>query len=181
VVGGIPIRLADDEVVHFRGGHGDVAEGIVVDRHVAGGAEEAHHDGAPLGAGFLGVVGRRERLRARVAERLLRVPGGLAESVQLLGRVEGVVRLARVEELLRAGLVEVQPFGLPVRTGRSADVDALIPFDAQPPQVVDDFRDGRLVVAGAVGVFDPQQERPAGLAGDELIFVSGSTVSSNRS
>src|SRR5712692_10454252 len=89
--------------------------------------------------------------------RLRRLPLGL----KFLRRAIAMIGGAACQQLLRVLLVQVAPFGLPVRTVRPAHIGALLPVDAQPPEI---FQNRLLVLyrrAGAVGVLDTEEERPA--------------------
>ena len=53
--------------------------------------------------------------------------------LQSLGRTEATKRVTAVEQHARVLLVDFEPFALPVRAVRPADVGPLIPTEAEPP------------------------------------------------
>jgi hypothetical protein len=59
---------------------------------------------------------------------------------------------------------------------RAAYVGAFVPLQAQPVQAVDQLLLGLGVVASAVGVFDAQDELPAGLAGQQVVVQGGAAA-----
>jgi hypothetical protein len=96
VVGREAVLLADDEVVEFLVGEGDLAQHLVVDGDVGLGEPKRRTWGSDLraleGGGVVVAPG------PAVDEGLLLRLGGLAHRAEFLGRVEGGVGEARVDE-----------------------------------------------------------------------------------
>ncbi len=92
---------------------------------------------------------------------------GLPALVELLGGAVAAVGVALGQQPLGVLAVDVEPLGLPVRPVRAADVGALVPVEAEPPQVLEHARDGLLGHAARVGVLDAQHERAAVVAREQ--------------
>jgi hypothetical protein len=72
-----------------------------------------------------------------------------------------VICVAAGEQALGRCAVAIQALRLKIRGVRTADVGALIPRQAQPPQAVEDPRDHVGRRALRIGILDPQDERAA--------------------
>ena len=85
--------------------------------------------------------------------------------LDLLGGGEGLVQVARRQQLGGHLLVQVHALGLAVGLMRAALTHTLVPVQAQPGQGVQDGVEGLLGVTGGVGVLDPEDEGATGMAG----------------
>src|SRR5699024_1942468 len=101
---------------------------------------------------------------AVVAERRI-AAGGPVAGLDLFVRRGRLVDVA-------AGLVLVDDLGvdltalrLTVASSAPADLDALVPVQAQPFQGLDDLAEALLGVPSGVGVLDPEDELPTGVLG----------------
>ena len=150
----------------------------VVDRdHAVLGDLQSDHMG--LKSGSLGRFGRRDVPAATVVARDLaaRLLRGAHLREALLG-AEAKVRRAVGDERRRALLIEGEPFGLHVRSGRPALARALVPVDAHPVEAVVDAVDRARDEPLLIGVLDPQDELPFGIvAGEEVVVERGTHAS----
>jgi hypothetical protein len=103
------------------------------------------------------------RRRAVTAIRLL------AQGLQFLLRVEGIVGRARVHQFLGVLAIEITALGLPVRAVVAPHLRPLVVRKPRPRQRVDDVRFRVFHVALLIGVFNPQQKFPVVLAGNEIV------------
>src|SRR5262249_2675158 len=164
-----------------------IADDIGLEPHVA--AHEVGEDDvgprrdAKADRGTL--AGRDARLRLLDAETAARAGVACRTSgrqrllsirLELRGRAEAVVRVLRGQELLRVGLIQMQPLGLAIGTARSPDVRPLVPIEPQPPQIAHDRRLGFARRSADVGVLDPQNEGAALPAGEEPVEQRGPRV-----
>src|SRR5581483_6761058 len=99
-----------------------------------------------------------------------------AIGLERLGAAEAVVRVAIGEELRGVGLIQVEAFGLPIRTVRTAGVWPFVPVEAEPPEIAHDraLRFARRPLG--VGVLDPQDERAILIAGEQPVEERGARV-----
>ena len=95
--------------------------------------------------------------------------GLLAQCVQLLGRVEGVVGPSVADQLLRVGQVDGFALALAVGGVRASDADSFVDLYAAPFQALDDVLLGPWDETLAVGVFDAQQEVATVVAREEVV------------
>jgi hypothetical protein len=109
--------------------------------------------------------------RARTVLRLRAVLGAqaLAHGLQLGGRVEGVVGVAVVDELLGVLAIPRGALALAVRTGCAARAGAFVVGQAAPVERAHDVVLGLLDEAFAVGVFDAEDELAAAPARQQVI------------
>ena len=114
----------------------------------------------PLGA----LCSRQMPAGSRVARRLARHALQLARQLQFLRRAVAGVGLAVRRQLLEQGSVEFAALRLGVRGRRAADLRPLIPVQAQPPHVRDQFIAKTHLATLDIRVFDAQDEAPAALA-----------------
>ena len=133
------------------------------------GHRQAHHMGF-AGRHALAYFGRRKRLAAaivarRLARRLLLSTHGL----EAFGRAEAAERPAALEQLLGMATVDVEPFALPIRAVVAPDIRPFVPLDAGPAQRLEDGRLGSRRAAGAIGIFDAQDEPPSPAVGEDLV------------
>ena len=177
VVGGRALGAHDHGIADDVGVEPDVAANGVAERDVAI-LGHAKANGRPLARGDARVCGFARELPARagIAGGPAFGERGLAIEIELFLRAEAVVRVAGAQQLLGVGRVEVQPLRLSVRTAAAADVWPFIPIEAEPSQVADDpgFRFNRRSLD--VGVFDAEDERPAGPAREKPIEHGGAHV-----
>ena len=96
--------------------------------------------------------------------------------LELLRRAETIVGVAAVEQPLGVLGIEGEALRLAVGPAVAAGVHALVPRQAEPPQVVLDrrFRGRRRSLA--VGVLDAQDERAAVVAGQQPVEQRGARV-----
>ena len=80
-----------------------------------------------------------------------------------------MVGLARVEQPADRRLVAFEPLRLEVRFVRPADLDPFVPVQPEPTQVFGDLPLGAGHVALGVRILDAQDERSAGLPGEQPI------------
>ena len=169
------VAADDDEVAAEGGGvELDVAPDEVVEGDHAGLDPEAQRRAAALGLARCTPGRRQGGAAADVAGRLLRRLLGLPVGLELLGRaVAGVGPILRHEGggrlrvARQARHLAVRPEGTPL--GALAGGRALVPFEAEPVEVLQDVAlelDGG---AGLVGVLQAQDERPADMAGEEEV------------
>ena len=92
-----------------------------------------------------------------------------AHFVEALGRAEAREGMAFADQLVRVFLVDLATLALPVRTVRAANVRALVPFDAQPAQGIENLLFGLTSRANLVGVFDAQDELATVLTGEAQV------------
>ena len=121
------------------------------------------------------LVGGQRRAATDVARRPLRGLLGLAVGVELLGRaVAGIGRDPRPAAAAAASAyAPAAASGGTARTGPTspppADGRALVPLMPEPVEAVEDVALERLGAAGDVGVLEPEHERPAGVAGEQVV------------
>ena len=125
------------------------------------------------GAHLVGRQGERrgELLAHRVVvgEGLAARLGLLAQRLELLGRVEGVVGPSGIDEL--EGVLEVDFAALALAVGGvgTAHADALVDFDAAPLERVEDVLLGARDEAVRIGILDAEQHHAAVVAGEEVV------------
>ncbi len=163
VVGRVAVRPQHDEVLDHRVVELDPPVHHVVVRGGAG--RHAKADGARRAGGFArgDVVGREIHARAVVRPGL---PGGfrgLALRFDVVGIAVAVVGVARRDQLFSRRAVAVEPLGLEVRPVGAADFRPFVPVEAEPPHAVEDAGHHLPRRPLHVGVFDPQDERAAGV------------------
>jgi hypothetical protein len=88
-------------------------------------------------------------------------PRPVAPVFQLVGGAIAVVGAALRDEPRRQGAVPVETLRLEVRTVRAVDLGPLVPVEAEPPQSVEDRLHHFRRRALEIGIFNPQDERPA--------------------
>jgi hypothetical protein len=107
-----------------------------------------------------------------------RIVGGLVSfphGIELFGRVEGIVGMTRIHELLRIFFIHAQgfPFALPVRAKGAGLFRAFIRFQPAPFQAVHDIFLCACHVTALVGIFDPEDECAAMTTGKKIIIKYG--------
>ncbi len=107
---------------------------------------------------------RQVAVEAVVAE-LGVAPGGEVARLDLLGRGEGLVGEAALEEPRRDVGVDLAPLALAVRAVGPPDLGPLVPVEAQPAEGVEKLLVRLLRVAFGVGVLDAEHEVAARVAG----------------
>ena len=145
----------------------------VVDRHLLSGVDlDAHHILLALAdeaLHLLGGHGQRVAHHAARAVVILEVLDLLALGVELLGRVEGDVGLAGVEQLADVFLVDVAALALAVGPILASERDALVEADAEPSEGLDDVGLGLGHEARGVSVLDAEDEVAPVLAGKQVV------------
>src|SRR6185312_12136953 len=94
---------------------------------------------------------------------------GFALGFELFRRLKRPVGIAAVEQLLAVFAVDFCPLRLPIRTIWPADVGAFVPRKSEPLEGVEDHLLGCGDEAGAVGIFDAEDELAAALGGEEEV------------
>ncbi|MNN11795.1 hypothetical protein D3C81_1247660 [compost metagenome] len=89
-----------------------------------------------------------------------------ADLVQTLGGAEAREGVTLFHQFVGVLLVDLATLALPVRAVRTTDIRALVPFDAEPTQRVEDLLFGLAGRTQLVGVLDTQNELAAVLAGE---------------
>src|SRR5699024_5794274 len=146
----------------------EVGEGDVLIGHT-----QADHGFAPLSAECGLLRWSKVAIVPVVAEFGVPARGAVA-FFDLLGAREGFVRVAGLQELRGDVGVDVHPLGLPVRAVRAADLHPLVPVQPEPAEGVEELFVGLLRVPRRIGVFDPEDELPAGVAGVGPVEQGGS-------
>ena len=103
------------------------------------------------------------------AIRGLRRFGSLAPLLEFSGRVKSSVRRARFEQRGCVTLMQRRSLGLDVRRGRPADDWTLVWLQTQPSEHLEDAGLRFRVKAGAVGILNAHDERPAVLLGENVV------------
>ena len=93
----------------------------------------------------------------------------LACGFELFGGAEAAVGGAVGEEQVAVLAVDFGALGLAVGAVGAADVGAFVPGEAEPAEGVEDLLLGGGDEAGAVGVFDAEDELAAALAGVDVV------------
>ncbi len=171
VVRGEAVALDDDEIApQFRRVERDPTANHVFDHqrliHRQG---KADRDRLALGPCLLDILLRRKLRRPGIDEALLLRLGLRSHGVQLLGRLEAIVRLAGVKQLPHVTVVEIEALRLKIRPVRPAYLRPFIPFDAQPAEILHHLLRRRRRIPFEVGILDPQHERAARAAGPQPI------------
>ena len=89
--------------------------------------------------------------------------------LQLLGGVEGIIGLARIQQLLHIFLIYMTPFALAIRPELAAEGHTLVELYAQPFEGFDDIFLGSRHETGRVGILDSENQLSAMLTGKEII------------
>ena len=95
---------------------------------------------------------------------------------QFLRGTEATVSLALVEQLLCVLLIDIEARALAVGGVRTADLRPLGPVQPEPAQVFDQLRFVAHLAPLHIGVFDPKQERSAGVPGKEPVVERGAGI-----
>ena len=93
----------------------------------------------------------------------------LAQGLQFFWILKCAVSGAVGEEDLDVLAIDFGALGLAVGAVRAADVGAFVPGEAEPAEGVEDLLLGRGDEAGAVGVFDAEDELAFALTGEEIV------------
>ena len=96
-----------------------------------------------------------------------------AQGIQLFGRIEGIIGVAGVDQLLCIAGIELLAFALAVGSVRPSFAGTLVDFDSAPVERFHDVVLGSRYVAGLVGIFDSQQEIPAVVFGKKIVKKGG--------
>ncbi|MNJ65526.1 hypothetical protein D3C77_615430 [compost metagenome] len=136
VIGRNAILLDDDEITARLGLERDLAFDQIVER-IRASLRHAEADARLPSLSLIGgaLLRRQIPVLAGIARRLSAGHLLLALQLQLLFRTVAAVSQPFVEKLLPIFAVNIQPLRLAVRAVVSADVDALVPFDAKPLQI----------------------------------------------
>ena len=166
MIGGDAVRAQEHEIFKLAVGKLDAADDSVVEGGNAA-LRHAEADGCGLSCGAtLGSIrGRDDAAAAIVHGRLAGLGRDLAAVLQVILRAEAGIRMAGIEQLLRGGLVEIEPLRLIER--------ALVPVEAEPAHAFEDALDHGFGRALEIGVFDAQDESAAGVAGEEPVEERG--------
>ena len=159
---GVDLHVSADQVVHR-------------DRFVFGHPEADHPLVAAVEARLHLLGGQRQRRgqlfahRIIIGERLAARLGLPAQGVQFLGRVEGVVGPARLDELQGVFEVDFAPLALAVGGVRPSDAHAFVDLDAAPFERFQNviLRSGDEPLR--IGVLDAQDHRSLVPAGEQVV------------
>ena len=99
--------------------------------------------------------------------------GLLAQLVELLGRIEGVVGPAGIDQLQGIFQIDFAPLALAVGGVRAADTDAFVNLDAAPTQRLHDVLLSTRNEPLRVGILDAEDHRAAVLACEEVVVQCG--------
>ena len=158
VVGGEAVGLEEHEVVHqaILERHA-AANQVVEDSRAFEGHGEPHHRGSRIVRALLAAA-------APVVAATV-----LADCFEPRRGAGAPVGRAALDQHAGGAVVVVETLGLVVWRVGTADVGALVPLDAQPPQRLEHLVDGALDEASLVGVLDPDDEGAAAPAGEEPV------------
>ncbi len=142
--------------------------------HRGSGAGHGEPDGCPLprldATPCLGVVQPEPAVVGRGLPRRMHV---LAEAIELLWRLEGVVRETCGHQIGGDLAVAVESIGLPIRAVGPTDLDTLVPVDAEPAQPVDDVVQIVLLAALPIGVVGTLHEHSPGVSCPQPVVERG--------
>ena len=169
VIGGESVALDDYEILMLLRGDCHRTEDVVNDGDVLVGHLQANDHRPPGRLGRQTLLNGGHGFGADITPHPLLSPGLLAHGRQFFRRLEGIIGLAGFEELTCVVLVGRQPLALEIGSIRSADLRSFVPQQPQPTEVVENLAHRVLDVAGLVGVFNAQDERPAVLAGEQPV------------
>ena len=96
--------------------------------------------------------------------------------IEFLGRIKGDVGLSVVEKLLNILLIYVATLALAIRPMIASEAHALVEFDAQPLERLDDVFLCSRHEAARVGVFNAEDEVAAMLTGKEVVVERGTNT-----
>ena len=127
-----------------------------------------------LGLPRRALVGGQRRASADVSGRLLGRLLGLPVRLELLGRAVAGIRAVLGEQPRGGRRVALEALHLAIRRVRPDLLDPghprpLVPGDPQPVQAVEDVLLERLGAPGDVRVLEAQDERAAGMAGEQVV------------
>ena len=178
VVGGQLVgTLVKHLVVQDAAVDGHLATNHVVHHHVFSGLDqEAHHVLMPLGNQavhlFPGQGERVAHLQARACV-VLEVLNFITLGVKLLGRIKGDVGLAGVKQALHVLLIYIAALALAIGTVVAAEAHTLVELNAQPAEALEDILLGAGHEAGAVSVFNTENQLTTMLTGEKIIVKGG--------
>jgi hypothetical protein len=130
---------------------------------------QADDGGATLGLERGDLGGGEFAVGSVVARRKLGGELRFAHRVEFFGGLEGAIGGAVGEQDRGVLAVDLRPLRLTIGAVGAADVGAFVPGEAEPVERVEDLLLGGGDEAGAVGVFDAEDELAATLAGvDEV-------------
>ena len=134
----------------------------IVPLDVAVGHRQTHHRGSALVAvGLLLLIGQGA---VEVVVTQLRVAAGrLVAGLDLVGRREGLIRFAGLEQLGHHVEMLCLAQRLTVRRVRATDLGALVPLEPEPAKGVEQGLIRLLAVSRRVGVLDPEHEGATGV------------------
>ena len=177
VVGGVAVRLEQDEVV----------EGIILEDDIAvyqilkaglplQGYLKAHHGHDALSLFFSTLLGGQIAAVAVIAGGLLALNLLGAHGLKALRGAVAVVGAPLLNELLGGVFIELQALRLVVRPIVAADIGAFVPVQLQPAQGIKDVLLRPLHLAGDVGVLDADDELAAVATGEEPVKQSRADI-----
>jgi hypothetical protein len=173
VIGRLPIRAEDDEVLEVRAVEFDRAVNQIGDPDGSRGHAEAYRAWPPLALPGGNLRGRKRRAGAVVEPAASCCLRRFTFGLQFRDSAVAVVGVTAGHQPLGQRPVAVDPFGLIVRSAGSTDDRPLVPVQAEPPHAVEDavhhLGGGPL----RVGVFDAEHEDAAAPAGQEPVEQGG--------
>ena len=146
----------------------------VVDQHFLASLNlDAHHILGAFGNELLYFVGRQGQRVAHLHASLvvvLEVLYFLALGIELLGRVEGYVGLAVVQQLFHVFLIDVAALALTIRTVLATERHSFVELDAQPVEGLNDIGLSLRNETGGIGILNAEYQVAAMLTGKQIII-----------
>ena len=169
MIGGEAVGLHEDLVVDVGVFEGDVVAEFVAEGGGAGG--DLHADDVGTAFGEIGVDLRLREVAVGSVVTRGELGGDLAltEGLEFVRVFEGAVGGAVGEEDFGVFAVDFGSLGLAIGAVGTADVGAFVPGEADPFEGVEDHLFGGGDEAGAVGVFDAEDELASALAGVDVV------------
>ncbi|CAB4556159.1 unannotated protein [freshwater metagenome] len=154
----VTVGAHDDEVRERPGREGDFTTHEVVERDVFVRHAQPERGLPPFGSEG-GLLLKRQVAIGVVITHLGVAPGGTVTFFDFFGRRKAFVHVPGRNQLLDDVSIDVHAFALAIRRVRPADVDSLIPGEAEPRQRVNDLVVAFFRVACGIRVFDSKDER----------------------
>ena len=95
-----------------------------------------------------------------------------AFGLEFLGRIESIIRLTIIYQLLYIFLVDIAPFTLTIRTILSTKGNALVKLYTQPLEGLDDIFLGTRNETTRIGILNPENKLPTMLACEKIVVKS---------
>ena len=175
VIGGQLVgTLVEHLIVEDIALHVHLATDHVVDKDLLAGINlEAHHILLAVGNQPVHLFFRHGQRVAHHQARLvvvLEVLYLLTLLLQFLGRVEGDIGLAALQQHLHILLIDVAALALTIGAIVAAEADTLVELDAQPAEGLDDISLSLGNETGGVGILDAEHQVAAMLTGKQIVI-----------